>query len=127
MHFTLPRPIVIARRQALCIGLAAILAGFFWGNGQQVNLSTVLLYSLMIGNLIMPATDALRFVYGRRRFPYDWISYLLVVLALLLPIYFVSSVVVWLFAPPAPQTLYHLLTTGWKLPVVVTLVFSVVT
>jgi sigma-B regulation protein RsbU (phosphoserine phosphatase) len=111
----------------LCIALAAVLAGFFWGIGQQVNLSTVLLYSLMIGNLIMPATEALRFLYWKRSFPYNWIFYLPVVLVLLLPIYIVSSVVVWWFAPPTPQTLYHLLTTGWKLPVVVTLVFSVVT
>ncbi len=127
MRLGLPRPIVILRRQVLCIGLAAVLAGFFWGIGQQINLSTLLLYSLMIGNLIMPATEALRFVYWRRRFPYNWIFFLLVVLVLLLPIYVISSVVVWWFAPPTPQTLDHLLLTGWKLPVVVTFVFSVIT
>jgi hypothetical protein len=105
MRLARVRPIVFVRRQALCIALAAVLAGFFWGIGQQVNLSTVLLYSLMIGNLIMPATEALRFLYWKRSFPYNWIFYLPVVLVLLLPIYIVSSVVVWWFAPPTPQTL----------------------
>jgi phosphoserine phosphatase RsbU/P len=127
MRLAFPRPIVLVRRQALYIGLASILAGFFWGIGQPINLSTLLLYSLMIGNLLFPATQALRFLYWRRPFPYNWVAYLPIVLVLLLPIYVVASVVVWWFAPPTPQTLYHLLTTGWKLPVVVTFVFSVIT
>ncbi len=121
------RPKVLIRRQILCVALAAILGAFFWGIGQQINLSTLLLYSLMIGNLIMPATEALHFLYWRRRFPYNWLFFLLVVLVLLLPVYVVSSVVVWRFAPPTPQTLFHLLRTGWKLPFVVTFVFSVLT
>ncbi len=120
-------PKVLIRRQILCVALAAILAGFFWAIGQPINPGTVLLYSLMIGNLIMPATEALQFVYWKRRFPYNWLFFLLVILPLLLPVYVVASVVVWWFAPPTPQTLFHLLRTAWKLPFVFTFVISVVT
>jgi hypothetical protein len=33
-------------------------------------------------------------------------------------------VVVWILAPPTPQTLGHLLRTGWKFPVLITFVAS---
>jgi phosphoserine phosphatase RsbU/P len=127
MRLRLPSVPILARRQALCIALAAISAAFFWGIGQQINLGTVLLYSLMIGNLIIPSTQALSSVYWKRPFPYNWLFFLFVILVLLVPIYVISSIVVWWLAPPSPQTLQHLLTTGWKLPVVVTLIFSVFT
>ena len=120
------RPKVLIRQQALCIALASIIGSIFWANGQQINSGTVLLYSLMLGNLIMPATEALRFVYWKRRFPYNWLFFLLVVIVLLIPVYVVSSVVVWWFAPPSPQTLGHLLRTGWKFPVLVTFIVAVV-
>lgn len=121
------RPPAVVKRQMLCIAVAAILMAFFWGLGQQISPGTVLLYSLVIGNLTLPASEALRFIYSKRRFPYNWLFFLLVTLPLLVPIYVISSVIVWRFAPPSPQTLYHLLTTGWKLPFVVTFVLSVVT
>jgi sigma-B regulation protein RsbU (phosphoserine phosphatase) len=37
----------------------------------------------------------------------------------------ISSVVVWPIAPPSPQTLFHLIRTGWKLPYLVICVFGV--
>ena len=33
----------------------------------------------------------------------------------------------WLLAPPTPQTLFHLITYGWKLPFLVTIVFGILT
>lgn len=119
------RPKVLIRRQVLCIALAAIIGAIFWAIGQEINPGTVLLYSLMLGNLIIPATEALHFVYFRRPFPYNWLFFLLVVFALLIPVYVTSSLVVWLLAPPTPQSLGHLIRTGWKFPVLVTFVFSV--
>jgi hypothetical protein len=35
-----------------------------------------------------------------------------------------SSVIVWLIAPPTPQTLGHLITTGWKMPFLITIVYG---
>jgi len=41
------------------------------------------------------------------------------------PVYLVSSVIVWWLAPPGPQSLRHLLITGWKMPFLITFVYGV--
>jgi len=121
----LPSPTILARRQAVLIAVAAIVGAIFWAVGQPINLVTVLLYSLLLGNLTKPATDGLRFLYWKRRFPYNWLLFFLALAIVLPPVYVISTVVVWRYAPPSPQSLSHLLWTGWKFPVVVTVVFSV--
>jgi hypothetical protein len=40
------------------------------------------------------------------------------------PVYLLSSVIVWLIAPPTPQLLRHLITTGWKMPFLITIVYG---
>jgi sigma-B regulation protein RsbU (phosphoserine phosphatase) len=67
----------------------------------------------------------LEFLYSKRPFPYNWLVFLPLLLVLSVPVYLVSSAVVWLIAPPTPQTLSHLITTGWKFPILVTFVFGV--
>ncbi|HVU45355.1 MAG TPA: PP2C family protein-serine/threonine phosphatase, partial [Terracidiphilus sp.] len=65
------------------------------------------------------------FIYWKRRFPDNWLLFLLVVAIVLPPVYFISSVAVWWFAPPTPQQpLSQLLRTEWKFPIVATWVFS---
>lgn len=117
----------LLRLQVLCLGLAIVVGSFFWAIGQPVNFDTVLLYSLLLGNLIMPATSSLRPLYENRPFPYDWLVFTLIVLLLLGPVYVIASIFVWRLAPPTPQTLSHLLRTGWKLPAVITFLFSMLT
>jgi sigma-B regulation protein RsbU (phosphoserine phosphatase) len=51
--------------------------------------------------------------------------FLLVLAVLVVPIYLVSSTLVWWIAPPSRQTLEHYLRTGWKFPILITVVFSV--
>jgi hypothetical protein len=41
------------------------------------------------------------------------------------PVYALSSVIVWWLAPPGPQSLRHLLSTGWKMPFLITFVYGV--
>ncbi len=113
------------RQQSLYIAIAAIGGAIFWAIGLQINPATVLLYSLCIGNLLSPATGRLEFIYSERPFPYNWLIFLLMLLVLAAPIYVISSVIVWLIAPPAPQTLLHLIVTGWKFPYLITFVFGV--
>jgi sigma-B regulation protein RsbU (phosphoserine phosphatase) len=48
------------------------------------------------------------------------------VAVLAVPVYVITSVVVWWIAPPSPQTLSHLLRTGWKFPFLVIFVFAIV-
>lgn len=113
------------RQQALYIAIAAVIAAIFWAIGQQTNPATVLLYSLCIGNLLSPAIGWLDFLYAERPFPYNLLVFLPLLLVLTVPIYLISSVIVWFIAPPVSQTLSHLITTGWKFPFLVTMIFGV--
>jgi sigma-B regulation protein RsbU (phosphoserine phosphatase) len=113
------------RQQSLYVAISGVVGAIFWAVGLQINPATVLLYSLCIGNLLSPATGWLEFLYAGRPFPYNLLIFLTILLVLTVPIYLIATVVVWLVAPPVPQTLSHLITTGWKFPVLVTFVFGV--
>ena len=113
------------RQQIVYIAISAIAGAVFWAIGQQINPLTVLVYSIAIGNTVVPVTQRLHKYYSGRPFPYNWVFFLGILLVLLIPVYIFSSVVVWLLAPPTPQTLGHLLRTGWKFPVLITFVASV--
>ena len=115
------------RQQSLYITLATIIAAVFWSIGQQVNPLTLLVYSLSIGNLLTPPLNRLRFLYAELNFPYDWLVFLAILLLMTPPVFLVASILVWLLAPPTPQTLFHLITYGWKLPFLVTIVFGILT
>jgi len=115
------------REQALYISLSVVVAAVFWAIGQPINPLTILLYSLCIGNLIAPPMNRLSCLLSERPFPYNWLAFLAVLVVLTPPVYVIASVVVWWIAPPSPQPLWQLITTGWKFPFLVTLVFSVIT
>jgi sigma-B regulation protein RsbU (phosphoserine phosphatase) len=126
-HVKLSAPSVVRffRQQGVYLAFAAIVAAFLWGNGQRINPGSIIVYTLTIGNLISFALERLRFLYADRPFPYNLIVFAPIVLVVATPVYLVSTVLVWLIALPSPQTLGHLIATGWKLSYVVTLVFSV--
>jgi sigma-B regulation protein RsbU (phosphoserine phosphatase) len=113
------------RQQSLYLAVSAVGGAIFWAIGQPINPATILVYSLCIGNLLTPATDRLNFLYRQRPFPFNWLVFLPVLLVLAIPVYVFSSVVVWLIAPPTPQTVSHLIRTGWKFPYLITFVFGV--
>jgi sigma-B regulation protein RsbU (phosphoserine phosphatase) len=112
------------RQQSVYIAISAVVGAIFWANGAQINPWTVLLYSLCIGNFLSPAMGRLEFLYAKRRFPFNWLIFLPVLVIAAIPIYIFSSAVVWLIAPPTPQTLSHLILTGWKFPYLVICVFG---
>jgi sigma-B regulation protein RsbU (phosphoserine phosphatase) len=112
------------RSQVLYIAISAIGGATFWAIGQRINPLTVLLHGLAIGNLTVLITLRLHGLYAERAFPYNWLLFLVFLLVLLIPIYVISSAFVWLLAPPTPQTLGHLLRTGWKFPILITFVSS---
>jgi sigma-B regulation protein RsbU (phosphoserine phosphatase) len=105
--------------------MSAVIAAIFWAIGQRINPATVLTYSLCIGNLLSPAISRLEFLYWKKRFPLNYLIFLVVLLGVTVPVYLITTVIVWFIAPPTPQTLFHLLTTGWKFPFLATFVFGV--
>lgn len=126
MRVTPSSLIHLARRQALYIALSLIVAAIFWAVGQEINPWTILVYSIAIGNLTSLSTKAAHRLYEDRRCPYNWLLYLLVLAAALVPVYLVSSVLVWWIAPPSRQPLAHYLRTGWKFPILVSFMFGLV-
>ena len=113
------------RQQLVYLAISAVIAAIFWASGQQINPATVLTYSLCIGNLLSPAIGRLEFLFWKRQFPYNYLIFIFVLLVLTVPVYLITTTIVWLIAPPTPQTLFHLITTGWKFPFLATFVFGV--
>jgi len=114
------------RQQVLYFALSAICAAIFWAIGEQINFFTVVLFTLCIGNLLGPAMKWTEFLYLKRPAPFNWLIFLPTLLIITVPVYMISSTVVWLVVPPGPQTLSHLIRTGWKFPFLVTFVFGFV-
>jgi sigma-B regulation protein RsbU (phosphoserine phosphatase) len=102
-----------------------IICAILWASGLRVNAATILVYTLCIGNLVSTSLERLGFLYVERSFPYNLFVFLPLLLALTAPIYLITSIVVWLVAPPAPQTFLDLIATGWKFSFVATLLFGV--
>jgi sigma-B regulation protein RsbU (phosphoserine phosphatase) len=113
------------RQQVVFIVLSLVLVGVFWAIGQKISPALVLVYTLCIGNLLSPAIGWLEFLYSEKPFPLNWLIFLLVLLGLTVPVYLVSTTVVWVIARPFQLTLSNLLVAGWKFPFLVTFVFGV--
>jgi phosphoserine phosphatase RsbU/P len=111
------------RDQGVYLFLALVGCAIFWAIGQPINPFTVILYSLCIGNFLSPPMRGLHVLY-KRPAPYDWLIYLSLLCILTLPVYALSSVIVWWLAPPSPQSLGHLILTGWKMPVLIIVVYG---
>jgi sigma-B regulation protein RsbU (phosphoserine phosphatase) len=121
-----PSLVRFLRQQSLYLAISAVCAAIFWANGQQINPGTVILYSLLFGNILTPIGARLHVVYSSKPFPWNWLLFIAVTLLLMPPVFIVTSAVVWWIAPPSPQTFLHLITTGWKFPCLVVVVFSTV-
>jgi sigma-B regulation protein RsbU (phosphoserine phosphatase) len=115
---------VFFRDQGIYLCIALVVGAIFWAIGQPVNPFPIILYSLCLGNLLTPSLQWLHVLYEKPA-PYDWLIFLAVLCVLMFPVYALSSVIVWRVAPPAPQSLGHLITTGWKLPFLVMFVYGV--
>ncbi len=114
----------LLQQQIAYLSLAAVVSAVFWAIGQRTNPVTIFLYSILFGNIVSPLTQAMRGLYWRRPFPWNWVWFWTIVLVLVGPVFTLCSVVVWWLAPPSPQTLGHLIRTGWKLPALIIVVFS---
>ncbi len=111
------------RDQGIYLFIALVVGAIFWAIGQPINPFTIILYSLCIGNFLSPLMQWLQFLY-RKPSPYDWLIFVALLSVLIWPIYALTTVVVWWFAPPTRQSLWELMATGWKLPLLVTLVYA---
>jgi sigma-B regulation protein RsbU (phosphoserine phosphatase) len=111
------------RDQGIYLFIALVVSGIFWAIGQAINPFTIILYSLCIGNFLSPPMQWLHMLYEKPS-PYDWIIFLTLLCIVTVPVYALTTAIVWWLAPPGPQSLQHLLFTGWRMPVLITLVYG---
>lgn len=125
MRMKLASFVPFLRSQSLYLTLSAVVIAVLWANGQQVNPLTVLLYTLSIGNLTVLTLAMMNPWYSQRRFPYNWLFFLVAFLAIIPLVYAVSTTLVWLLARTPGQTLIYTLQTEWKLAILFTFLFGV--
>jgi phosphoserine phosphatase RsbU/P len=111
------------RDQGIYLVIALVVGAIFWAIGQPINPFTVILYSLCIGNFLSPPMQWLRPLYEKPA-PYDWMIFLTLLCIVTVPVYALSTLIVWRFAPPSPQPLRHLMFTGWKMPILIIVVYG---
>jgi len=112
------------RLQIIYLALSATLVVIFWAIGERIPFGPVVVYTLCTGNLLSVAMERVQFLFSGRPFPYNWVIFLAVLMVLSVPVYLISTAVVWLIIRPAALTLPDLLETSWKFPFVATLVFG---
>jgi sigma-B regulation protein RsbU (phosphoserine phosphatase) len=114
------------RLQALYLSAGVIASAVVWAVGLQVNPATAVLYALCFGNLVTPLMKQVRRRVAGLGFPYNWLIFVTALLVLAPVVYVMSSAVVIWIAPPSPQSLGHLIRTGWKFPFVMIVVYGVI-
>ena len=112
------------RRQILYLGLSAALVAIFWALGEQVPFAPVVVYTLCTGNLLSVAIGRVEFLFSGRPFPYNWVIFLVVLMVLTVPVYLISTAVVWLIIRPITLSFTDLIETAWRFPLVATMVFG---
>ena len=114
----------LLKLETIYLAIAAIVVAVFWANGQQVNPVTVILYSLLFGNIVSPVMAGLAPFYKSRPFPLNWLLFWLLLALVVVPVYVLCSVIVWWLDPTTSQTLYDWVTRGWKFPLLVIVVYG---
>jgi predicted PurR-regulated permease PerM len=69
----------------------------FLGHRPAYNLFTTIVYSLCIGNFLSPPMQWPHALYEKPA-PYDWIIFLVLLCIVTVPVYLLSSMIVWLIA-----------------------------
>ena len=126
MNLKSPYLVRLLRQQFIYVALAAVVSGIVWANGVDINPVAVIVYTFTIANLMTIPLEALRFLYWDEPFPRNWVIYLGLTLVWMIPVYVIATVLVYWIAPPGPQTLTHMIRTGWRLPILITIVYGMI-
>ncbi len=113
------------RNQGIYLCIALVVCAVFWAIGLAINPFTVLLYTLCIGNFLSPPMQWLHALYEKPS-PYDVLIFAALLCVVTVPVYVLSTAIVWWLAPPNPQPLGHLIRTGWKMPFLITVVYGLI-
>ncbi len=106
--------------------MSATLVAILWAIGEQINPVLIVVYTLCVGNLLSLAISRVEFLYSAKPFPFNWLIFLPILLVMTVPVYLISTTVIWLLIRPVTQPLSNFLETEWKFPFVATFVFGFV-
>ena len=115
----------LLRQQPVFLGIAAFAVAIFWTVGQPTNIAVSLVYSLMLGNMNTFAVMTLLPMLLARRFPWDWLSFLVAQIVLIPFGVFISTMVVFQMLGRPGGQFWPFLASGWKFPSLITLVFGI--
>ena len=114
----------LLRQQIVYLAISAVLFAVFWALGIPNSPFEILVYTACIGNLLSISLPRFEPLYAKRDFPYDLLIFLPVLAVLTVPVYLITTAIVWLVVPSATQTLSQLM-REWKFPGVATFVFGI--
>ena len=111
-------------QQVVYFAIAAVLCLVLWALAVPTSPLSVLLYTFCIGNLVSITIPWFEPLYGKRAFPYDLFIFLPVLAVVTVPLYLLTTVIVWLVLLHAQVTLSQLMHI-WKFPAVATFTLGI--
>jgi len=115
------------RRQQSYIAIAVAIYAALWAVDRPADISSTLVYTLPLCNLIAGVKDYLGFLYARKRTLHSWAIYLALVFVIaVVGVGVVNAIEYPLHRLPS-QTLWQFLEAGWKLPFMATMIVGVST
>lgn len=107
-----------------CIALA--VTGLLWATNARPNIVNVLIYTFCLGNFSTITVSSLVPVCDRRKFPYNWILYLSILLLVTPVSYAIPSLIIYRFVDHPAVKVWDYLLSGWKFPFIINLIFGIV-
>ena len=126
MKIKSPFLVRLLRQQFIYIALAAVVGGIVWANRLNINPIAVIVYTLTHCQPDDDPSRVIAFSLLGGAFPRNWVIYMGLMLVLMVPVYVIATVLVYWVAPPEPQSLMHFIQTGWRLPILITIVYGTV-
>ena len=113
------------RRQQSYIAIAVAIYAALWAVDRPADISSTLIYTLPLCNLIAVVKDYLGFLYNCKRALHSWTIYMALVFVIAVVGVGVVNVIEYPLHRVAGQTLWQFLRGGWKLPFMATMIVGV--
>ncbi len=113
------------RRQQSYIAIAVAIYAALWAVDRPADISSTLIYTLPLCNLIAVVNDYLGFLYNRKRTLHSWAIYVALIFVIAVVGVGVVNAIEYPLSRLPGQTLWQFLKAGWKLPFMATMIVGV--
>ena len=120
-----PKLLRFLKRQELLVATSFAAYVVFASLRVPVSVLAIILVALMLGNCGTSCMEALKSLYDKRPFPYNWLAFV-TLLALITPVYVTATLwfIGWLLFPRADLT-WNYLRPGWEFSALASMVFGI--